>query len=262
MHLAIGIANARHKLLTALPGYTSGAHAAAHHPHAMAALFRQLGACRMLTEGVAEPLFVAQMQSAAAYLHRLPAMAEDDKVTSRAAAFWDAVGGTYWDAAAAIASHSRATPNPAWEHEDDFLYVWFIMTRYFREPVAGKRQQRDLLARWQAVLAGGHDPRLALCEALLRGDADAFRAAFDEVADVREADILAQIDDLTLPEEHAAWFLPFWGEGLALLRLAERDGLATDEHCKMVPQVTRAAVPWAFTKDAWQTVDFRPRTPR
>jgi hypothetical protein len=259
MMLAAGRENARHKLQAALPGYAAGTHAAAHHPHAMAALYRQLGVCSLLTGGVAEPLQLALMQAASAYLFRLPAMHDDDKVTSRGGAFWDAVGGGYWDAAADIAAASRSTFNPAWEHEDDFLHVWFVMSRYFRRPAATKREQKALLDRWSVVLDGAHDPRRDLCDALLRGDAAGFRAAFADVADAREADVRAQIAALTLSDEHAAWYLPFWGEGLALLRLAERDGLATDEHCRMVPQICRVPCPFAYDADAWRRIDFTPR---
>lgn len=259
MMLTSGIANARYKLQAALPAYAAGALAEPHHPHTIAALFRQLGVCRLLTEGVAEPLFVAQMQSASAYLYGLRTMRDDDKVTSLAGAWWDAIGGECWDAVAEISEHSRPAVNPAWEHEDDFLYVWFLMSRYARRPAASRPELRKLLDRWTAVLEGAHDPRHSLCDALLRGDAMAFRAAFIEVADAREAELRQQVEDRALPEEHAAWYFPFWGEGLALLRLAERDGLATDEHCAMVPQVTRAHSPFVFDAQAWRRVDHLPR---
>lgn len=264
MMLRVGADNARYMLEQSIPGYAAGTLTAAHHPHALAALFRQLGVCRMLSEGVVEPLFVAQMQAVSAYLHRLPSMAEDDKVTSRANVLWDAIGGEYWDAAAAIARHSRASFHPAWEHEDDFLFVWFLMTRYFGgaptvDEGAGARRQRALLDRWEVVLAGAYDPRLRLCDALLRGDGNDFRDAFAETGAARAEELRAQVAARALSEAHAAWVRPFWGEGLALLRLAGRDGLATDEHCEMVPELTRVPNPFVYDNDAWRGIDFTPR---
>jgi hypothetical protein len=270
VHVLLGSAidNAISELRRALPAFASGKLDEPHHPHAIAVLYRKLGVCRLLSQGVAEPLFIAQMQSVSAYLSRLPTMANDDKVTSRAAVLFDAIGGAYWDAAAEIARHGRASANPAWEHEDDFLYVWFLIQRYFLDVVADdaseddrlQREQRlrALLGRWEIVLEGDHDPRLLLCDALLREDSDDFMAAFQEVADAREAEVRTRIERGELPEEDACWVLPWWGEGLALLRLADRDHVRTEAHCSMVPQVMRGANPYVYDSRAWTQIDIRP----
>ncbi|MCX4242253.1 hypothetical protein [Paraliomyxa miuraensis] len=268
MLLTIGIDNAISQLQRVLPGYSSGQLDEPHHPHAIAVLYRKLGVCRMLDQGVVEPLFVAQMQSASAYLTRLPRLSDHDKVTSRSAVFFDAIGGEYWDAAAKIAAGSRPTVNPTWEHEDDFLYVWFLMTRYFLDGLEGdedeaakaawEQRQRDLLERWEVVLEGGLDPRLPLCDALLRRDEGDFGVAFEEVAGARDQRVRKQIERGEVREDDAVWVLPWWGEGLALLRLAERDGLRTDEHCPMVPQISRGPNPFAYDPMAWGRIDFRP----
>jgi hypothetical protein len=261
------IDNAIFNLEQVIPDYAAGKLTEPHHPHAIAVLFRRLGASRMLTTGTAEPLWLAQMQAVGAYLHRLPSMPDEHKVTSRAAVFWDAVGGEYWQAAAEIAQHSRSTVNRAWEHEDDFLYVWFLMTRYFLDVAPtddrtaraqGELRQQALLDRWGKVLAGAADPRRTLCAALLHRDAQIFRAAFDKAADAREALLRKQLDERQLPEEDAAWSLPLWSEGLALLRLAARDGLPVDDHCKGVPQLLRVPNPYAYDPNAWRHLDVQP----
>lgn len=257
MLLHAGIANALYQLERVIPAYAAGTLTEPHHPHGIGVLFRKLGVCRLLTTGEAEPLLLAQMQSASAYLHRLPVMRNDDKVTSRAGVFWDAIGGGYWEAAAEIARHSRTTFNPAWEHEDDFLYVWFLMMRYFLDDgsVEAEERQRALLDRWEAVLGGSHASRYSLCEALLHCDAAGFGDALDEVGDAREASLRQQLDRGRLPEEDAVWSLPLWPEGLALLRLADRDGLQTDAHCKGVPQVTRDSTPHTYNAESWRRVE-------
>ncbi|MCH9684679.1 MAG: immunity 49 family protein [Deltaproteobacteria bacterium] len=266
--LQAGIDNAKDLLQRAIPAYAAGKLDKPHDPHAMGVLYRQLGACRMLSEGIPEPVFVGQMQSVSAYLARLGKMPEDDKVTSRAGVFWDAIGGQYWEAASELAWHSRSSHNAAWEHEDDFLYVWFVMNRYFLDVPKGddeqskadcEERQRALLDRWEVVLEGGYDPRRLVCDALLRGDEQDFKTGFIEVADAREAKLQGQIEQRLLSQEHAAWFLPYWNEGLALLRLAERDGLATDDHCSMVPQIVRAPNTYAYDGGSWGRIDFGPR---
>jgi hypothetical protein len=253
------IANTRYQLPRLIARYASGEALKPHHPHAIATLFRRLGISRMFSEGVAEPLFLGQMQAAGAYLFGLRLLNDEDKVTSRAGAFWDAVGGEYWNTASEIVRHTRMTTNPTWEHEDDFLYVAFLMTRYFLGPAVNDSEkaaahmgtQRAMLKRWEDVLEGGADPRLPLCMALVLGDAEAFWAALLDMAEAREADLRTKVADGKLSEEDAAWFRPFWGEGLALLRLAERDGLSIVEGCPMVPEIARARNSLAFDPHAW-----------
>ncbi|MFV8749013.1 hypothetical protein ACNOYE_00520 [Nannocystaceae bacterium ST9] len=257
MMLGVGIENAQYDLAEVLPHFASGALAEVRDAHAIGVLFRQLGLCKLFSLGSAEPLFVAQMQAVSAYVHRLPALAHDDLVTSWAGVFWDAVGGEYFDAASTIAGHARGTHNRAWEHEDDFLHVWFVMNRYFLG--ASDDRQRALLDRWEVVLEGAFDPRWLLDDALLRGDDEGFREAFIDVADDREVRLREQVAEGSLTDDIAVWFVPFWAEGLALLRLAERDGLRTDQHCKMVPNVTRRPNPFAYDPEAWRSIEFKPR---
>jgi hypothetical protein len=235
LELHVAIENAHGALTTVLPAYATGQFAQPNLPHAIGIQFRQLGTCRMLLEGVAAPLRRAQMQAAGAYLFRLPGMADDDKVTSLAAVFWDAVAGGYGSAARDIALHSRRTPNRDREHEDDFLYVMYLMQRYFLRPdatdaVATERHAHEQVARlhrWSVVLDGAPDPRLTLCEALRDGDEEAFEAGLSQSAAAREAKLDKLIERGALSSELALWMKPVWPEGLALLRLAERDGLGT-----------------------------------
>src|SRR5262245_29760754 len=191
------IANTLYQLPGAVTRYASGAPLKGSDPHAIATLFRRLGVSRMFMEGVADPLFIAQMQASGAYLFGLRLLSDDEKVTTRAAAFWDAIGGEYWDAASQIAYQSRMTVNPTWEHEDDFLYVAFLMTRYFlcpdssdeRSTAAHTRAQQDMLKRWERVLDGAFDPRLDLCGARFAREDEAFWTALLETADAREAGV-------------------------------------------------------------------------
>ena len=231
--------------------------------HGIGILFRQLGVSRLLVEGSAEPLFIAQMQAASSFAFGLGFLAEEQKVTSFAGCFWDAVAGTYWDAAAEIARQSRLTHNPDQEHEDDFLYVAFLMKRYFLEQIGGEDRHREdqerMLERWHQVLEGGNDSRLTLCRALMGRDSEAFLDAFDETAEVRKEKLEQKHKTGALADEQAIWFKPFWSEGFALIRLAECEGMILPRDCPMVPAVTRNKNPFIYDPNAWRTVEYQPR---
>ena len=266
LELHVAIDNAHDALSRVLPEYARGRFTQANLPHALAIYFRQLGTCRMLLEGSAAPLFRAQMQSAGVYLFRLPDMPDEDKATSLAAVFWDAVAGGYMRAARDIALHSRRSANLDREHEDDFLYVEYLMQRYFLAPEPAEevalerhaREQEERLARWRVVLDGGSDPKLALCEALRDGDAEGVRDALVQMAAAREQKLDQLIRRRALSDELSLWMKPVWPEGLALLRLAERDGVSTDFECPGVPELLRIAPPLAYDPDAWRSVGWTP----
>ena len=264
--LHVAIDNAIDILTDVLPAYASGKYLQANLPHAIGIQFRQLGTCRMLMEGVAAPLYRAQMQAAGAYLFRLPHMPDEDKVTSLAAVFWDAVAGGYPTAARDIARHSRSTPNPDREHEDDFLYVMYLMQRYFMRPDGAdaqamdrhRREQEARLDRWDVVLDGADDPRRLLCQALQDGDGAGFEAALLQTAAARASKLDELLERGSLTEELALWMKPVWPEGLALLRLAEGDGLAIGFACPGVPDLLRIPPPLTYDPQAWRTVGWTP----
>jgi hypothetical protein len=266
LQLYVAIDNAREQLSPLLPHYAEGRLTQPELPHAFGILFRQLGTCRMLVEGVAAPLFVGQMQAASCYLFGLPALPPEEKVTSLAACWWDAIAGGYWGAARDIARLSRATPNLNREHEDDFLYVMFLMQRYFLTPDASNiearaahdQEQLQILERWNTVLEGAVDPKLDLCRALQDRDAQAFQDALLAVGDQRRASLEQMEAKGSLLDEQALWVKPVWPEGLALLRLAEVEGLGGDFDCPDVPPLVRVRPPFRYDANAWRDIDFRP----
>jgi hypothetical protein len=265
--LQAAIQNASTMLQTAIPSLAPGQPVDADFPHGLGVLFRQRGVSQMLLDGVVSPLRVAQMQASSVYAFLLRQMADADKTTSRAACFWDAVGAGYEAAAGDIARTSRMSANGDREHEDDFEYVACLMRRYYLAPpddaddearAQHERQLQDGLDRWEAVLETQRDPRFELCQALQAGDASAFENVLMELADAREADLANGLRKGALTEAQIAWVKPIWPEGLALLRLAERDGLALPESVPMVPTITRAPGMYQYDANAWRVLDFRP----
>jgi hypothetical protein len=145
LDLRVAIDNAHDTLTTVVPAYATGRYLQPNLPHAIGIYFRQLGTCRMLLEGVAAPVFQAQMQAA-----------------------------------------------------------------------------------------------------LLR------------TAAAREANLDKLIERGSLTQELALWMKPVWPEGLALLRLAERDGLSTAFPCPGVPDILRIPPPLTYDSNAWRAVMWTP----
>lgn len=263
------VSTARFVLREGLPYYEGGKLGAVEELYGFTTMYRSLGVSEMLLRGLAEPLFARQMQSASLFAHGLPSVAEDEKSTSLAAPLWDAVGAGYEVAARQIAFASRSTHNPNREHEDDFLYVDFLLHRYYLGPgldasdeerKAHDDAQLARLDRWFEVLEGDLDERLALCHALLERDVDAFCEALVAVADERTTDLTDRGKKGRYSKEELAWLLPVWPQGLALLRLAERDGLELPEGFQVpgVPPLLRVENRYAYHPDSWRSVDFRP----
>lgn len=261
--------NTRFVLVTAIPALAGGTLGELAHAHGVGTVFRSRGVSELLLRGVVDPLHVAQMQSVSAYVFALRRTTdEDEKVTSLGGCFWDAISAQYWDAAREIAALSRMRHNPEREHEDDFLYVAFLMQRYFlappadapREDVLAHAEAQQLrLERWDAVLDGALDRRLSLCHALHDGDFDAFEDAIVGMADERDADLLRRHEKGKLTDAELAWLLPIWPEGLALLRLAAHDGLPVDTlDVPRVPPVIRVDNPYLYDPDAWRSPAFVP----
>lgn len=266
--LATVVANSTYTLERSLGPFEAGQLGTIEDLFGITALYRGRATAELLLRGVADPLFVGQMQTVSAYLFGLPRVPPQQRVTSLGACLWDAVGAQYWAAAGQIAALSPMTHNRAREHEDDFLYVAFLMQRYFLAPGDDaspeqrhnhEQQQRERLARWEVVLDGALDPRLDLCHALLDADRAAFEESLVAVSDARNAKLEQRRAQERLRKEELAWLQPIWPEGLALLRFAERDGLVDPGlSVPRVPPVIRIDNPFVYHPGAWRSIEFRP----
>jgi len=261
------VANSERLLELSVPPFTAGQLAEIDHVVGVSTLYLRRGIAQMLIQGITDPFFVGQIQSVSAYLFGLARVDPQAMVTSKAGAFWDAICAQCWDAAKQIATQSRMTHNPKREHEDDFLYVAYLMQRYFLapEPEAAPEEQEahaqaqaERLDRWEEVLDGGLDSRLNLCLALANSDAEAFEEAICAISDERDADLVERNANDAVRDEDMVWKQPIWPEGLALLRLAQRDGLV--DPGLVVPRVPSLIVadnPFLYDPNAWRTQDYR-----
>ncbi len=213
--------------------------------------YRVRGCAMFFLSGRAESLHRDLQRSGAAHAYFVSHAAEEDKVTSRADPFFDAIACGDEAVARSIAQHSPTAPRTDREHLDDFLYVRLLMQRFFLG--ASKTEAASILSKFEDVAAeGSPSARLDVCRALLAGDGDAFHAAF-----------------LALISEHRAWFengfrqgrIPeeVWAidgclfiEGLALLRLARAARIPIAEEYPLIPSLALAPPRVPYATDAWR----------
>jgi len=219
---------------------------------AMAAQYRQRGACALLLYGTPDRFYVNMMQSAGAFLFFLRGFPDEQKITSQAKPFFDALGGGYVDAARAIAESSRGTWNRDLEYEEEFLYVLLLMRLLFLPDSAA--ECAELLGRLEAKSTPGDATRLQVCRSLVDRDSEEFNGALAALLDERQDRVAGLIQRGAVSEEMASWLRHFAIEGLALVRLAERLGIVTEPNYLHIPDQVRPPSPYPFNPDAWRTV--------
>lgn len=257
MFLPVAIGNSEFTLARSLPALASGVLDELGELLQICGFFRQRGTCSLLLEGSADRWHLNNMQSAAAFLFRLPQLPADHKVTSWTKPMFDCVASHYWDAARSIAQHSRATWNPNYEYEDDFAYVRFLIEHLLLDAPAA--QAEATLETYTRALEGGSDVRLDICHALLERDADEFDAGLHTLMTERAEQAWALVERAVITDDPSTWFPHVSVEGLALLAFADHIGLATKTDYPACPQLARRASPFVFDAHAWRQLEFTPQ---
>ena len=216
--------------------------------------YRQRGICSLLLSGSVRDFYLNMMQSAAATLHFLATCADEQKITSHAKPFFDALCGGYLEAARQIGHLSRKTWNSSMEYEEDFLYALFLMT-LVRDP--NGPEAAALLERMETAAQGTERTRIEVCYALLERRREDFEDALSSTLSARVDLVEAMIQRGTLSDELAAWLRHFASEGFALVRIAESLGLPLDGHYLHIPATVRMPSPYPFDPASWRQVEYR-----
>lgn len=137
--------------------------------------------------------------------------------------------------ARSIAALSPGGFRPGHEYEDDFCYAQVLhgLLAPQPDPVA----LAALCARWQGALKGAPGGRLEVMQALVARDAAAFELAFDALLDERAAQIDRNIARGQLEEPPVVADRLVFVEGLALLRIARRLGVALQQDYRYCPSL-------------------------
>lgn len=223
------------------------------HILSFCANWRRRGISALFMNGHPQPLLDDLQRSGAAFRHWLATAPDTVQATGKATPWFDAVAAGDDEAARGIARAARANWNADVEYEDDFLYARWLMQRFATDAAPGAGDA--LLARWEAVLDGAVDPRLAICRALAAGDAEAFEAALAALL-AAFGDAYAQAEEADrLTDDEAATERNFCVEGLALVRLAERVGITPAGNHPFVPSLARGRAARSFAPDSWAAPD-------
>jgi hypothetical protein len=215
--------------------------------------YRIKGIVHVLLDGRPDRLHVNLHNSGRSFRHGLFSLPSAQIVVSRALPLFDATASNDVACASAIA---RALPT-GWkrdvEYEDDYLYFSLFGKWVLSAPPA---EREDLLERL-AALADEADPRLAAMRALSKGDADSFDTAVDAVSTMYQQRLRQFAGGGKISDE-AADTLPFFcAEGLALIRLAEREGLSLRPEHMLVPSMVRPDFSSSYGENDWRL----PRAP-
>jgi hypothetical protein len=121
------------------------------------------------------------------------------------------------------------------EYEDDYCYA-----RILHGLVSGQEELLgDMLSRFAVYLEGIENGRLLVARALTNRNQDGFDAGFQALLLDRQKEIAKDVErrQVETPEIIAARRV--FIEGLAILRLAEQVGLATEQEYLFCPSLAR-----------------------
>lgn len=212
--------------------------------------FRVLAIGHLLVRGEPDSYYHNLMRSGRArltYLRRLAAAGVTDdhhQVAGRFDPLLDALAAGDLALAREIAAASPTEWREGREYEDDFCYAGFLHAIIQPDPSAPGMEA--ILRRYQDWLGALSGPRLDTARALAGRDQAGFDEAFDWLLDARAAEIEANRErgQLETPEVEAERRV--FVEGLALLRLADLRGLATQREYRYCPSLARVPMRTPF----------------
>lgn len=174
------------------------------------------------------------------YLEKMRASGRLDdhhRCSGRFEPLMDAIAADDFNLAMRIVELSPAEFREGHEYEDDYCYAR-ILSRWIAK-MPDDSETPGLIDRFGAYLEGKPNARLAVCRALAVKDQAAFDEAFANLLDERDLEIEAAKERGQLEEPQVVALRRVWVEGLAILRLAERRGLHTEQEYRYCPSLAR-----------------------
>ena len=167
--------------------------------------------------------------------------------------FFDALAANQWNLAVDIALLLSQSWQEEEEYEDDFCYAHFFH-QYISFSSDSPPGLSNILDQFENSLEGAASTRLNLCKSFLARDQRSFDEAFEELLDERISQIETERSS-ALGEEIAFQTEQYiFVEGLAILRMAERVGLAIQRDYVVCPGIARLPMKKAFPDDGYPKV--------
>ena len=222
-----------------------------HYVH-VSNLYRRIAAGILLVSGDPLDFYANLFHSSRAFLHFLNLAGEDEKVTSEAEAFFDAVACRDEDGARAMSRLLPHTINAGKEYEEDFIYVSLLMRRFYLDASAAELQ--PMLQEWEGYAAANPDVRLGVCRALVEADQAGFNEAVSNAIDAKLAEWERLREADMLDPDEASTTCHVSTQVLAWLEFAQRVGLKIEPEYRLAPSLARRFHRIAFpSADAWQS---------
>ncbi|MCY1082652.1 Imm49 family immunity protein [Archangium lansingense] len=200
-------------------------------------MYRRLAAGSLLASSDPRPFYGYLFKSARAFQHFLQIAPPDQKLTSKAEPFFDAVACRDDDAAKTMASLCPATPDTTREYEEDFLYLRLLMAHFYGGvPRNGLQAELD---RFAELTAENPDPHIPLCRGLLEADQQLFDEGLAAVLEQKLGAYKQARKEESLHPDEASTTAHVSTEILALLELAGRVGLKVKPDYPLAPGVAR-----------------------
>jgi hypothetical protein len=212
--------------------------------------YRRRGICHFFLQGRPTVLHQDLQRSGAAFAYYLSGASERDKATGKSAPFFDAIACGDMSAATRISNASRHGWNREEEYEDDFLYVAFLMARFFPN---GERAATGVLGEYERVLEGAPDARFTVCTSLQNGDGKGFEDGLQELLVNRREYYREGVRREEILEEDWATEGQLFVEGVALVRLATIAGLDVQRNFMYIPSLIFKESLSAYEESSWQT---------
>lgn len=156
----------------------------------------------------------------------------------------DAIAAGDFELARDIARLAPAAWRDQHEYEDDYCYAQ-LLHRLIQEAVP-EQELTPLLEQFETFLQGGFDARLDVCKALAAASQADFDEAFEALLDAFELRIEANKQRGQLEEPQVLAQREIYVEGLALLRIAERRGMQTNDEYRFCPSLARVPMTSPF----------------
>lgn len=215
---------------------------------------RIVGIVGLLLDADPDELHSRLFDAGRAYLFGLGVVPKAQVVVSRAQPLFDALACRDDRGAHEIARLLAPLPwQPDVEYDDDFLFMAWL-AQWVREELAGGGEpvpRAERLAALEAAAAGA--PRAVVARALEDQDAMAFEAGLDALVEAYRSHQRLLVERGAISDEAAATLPHVCMEGLALIELARRRGLAVAPDHRGAPGLARARGAPRFAPDAWRT---------
>jgi hypothetical protein len=202
---------------------------------------RTMAIFRLLTDGKTNSFYHNLIRSALVRQHYLRrCLAEnllDDhfRASGRYLPLFDAIAAAEFSLARNITELSPVEFMQGHEYEDDYCYAQIVQGL-----VTGRNDRAEnLLTRFERYMETGSSGRLMVVKALLGQDQSNFDSAFEQLISDRELEIAADIERGQIESPQVKAFRRIFVEGLAVLRLAERTGLKTEDEYRFCPSIAR-----------------------